>query len=159
MWMILPVLWSASTQFPISSMANWKRRMSMTSPVFSPIWTRSPTENGFRVLINSQPAMFVSGSFKAMARPAVNKPRKAPNLAKADIQTLLIRTILMRDRARPIDLFHWYLNLGSSVCLQINFWIMNRSTQTTTTMARDSKIFRWFGGLKPISSWMISNIT
>jgi hypothetical protein len=66
--------------------------------------------------------------------------------------------ILMSDRARPIDLFHWYLNLGSSVCLQTSFWIMYRSTQTTTTMARDIKIFRWFAELKPISSWMISNI-
>ena len=91
---------------PVPDFQDGKLEQSNIDDIPGIFTIRSPTENGLRVLIKSQPAIFVKGSFRAMARPAVKRPRKAPNLAKADIQTLLIRTMLMSDRARPMDLFH-----------------------------------------------------
>src|SRR6266566_4189722 len=65
-----PVLWSASTHTPISFKVNWKRRMSMTSPLCLAISMRSPTSKGRRHTMNAHPARFVSGSLSAMAIPA-----------------------------------------------------------------------------------------
>lgn len=48
----------------------------MTSPACSPISTRSPTSNGRRIIIKSQPAILTIGSFNAIVKPAETNPRK-----------------------------------------------------------------------------------
>src|SRR3989442_510428 len=75
MWMIRPVLWSACTQLPISLRVNWNSRTSITSPACWPIWMRSPSANGRRQMMNTQPARLTRMSFSAMAMPAETSPR------------------------------------------------------------------------------------
>src|SRR6266566_3505414 len=71
--MMRAVLWSASTQLPISFKGKWNTRTSITSPACSPIWTRSPTANGRRQTMKSHPARLRKMSLRAIAM-AAGKP-------------------------------------------------------------------------------------